>query len=166
MRCLSLAVLLGSFASTAPFLFDLPLLGGGRPAGGCCCPAPPPPCGGPAYVPPPVYEAPPPPPPPAYVPPPGYSIGIRRKRETVSGELEASSSDLLCNSPTVKNIITKAMSEDAKASREKIHRLLSDELSRHLVVVCSSEPFEFTATHDSEFCAVKNGHFTCSAFVF
>ncbi|CAI4229603.1 unnamed protein product [Auanema sp. JU1783] len=123
-----------------------------QPRQQCCCP-PPPSCGG-------GYGPPPAPPPAGYAP-------YRRKRMTQSGELEASSDDQLCNSIILRNTMKRAFVEDDEVtSRRQIHDEIKNTMSSDSVVLCTKEIFNFTATHDSEYCVIAGKMFNCFAFVF
>ncbi|CCD63576.1 Ground-like domain-containing protein [Caenorhabditis elegans] len=125
-----------SITAACPGLFGM--MGGG---GGCGCGAP---------------------------PPPSCGCGGRKKRSLPEKptfyKISASGEDLVCNTPELKKIIVENMESSAIESSKSVNAVLETRQLNRFVVVCSENPFAFTARADSAYCgAAKNGH-NCHAF--
>ncbi|KAF8376175.1 hypothetical protein PRIPAC_82604 [Pristionchus pacificus] len=85
---------------------------------------------------------------------------------TREAELEGFSEDHLCNSPTLKKILKANIVDNADQSRNLIQKALRLESKHDFVVICTPNPFGFTATRDTEYCSVSSIVHSCYVFAF
>uniref|UniRef100_A0A914V8F9 Ground-like domain-containing protein n=1 Tax=Plectus sambesii TaxID=2011161 RepID=A0A914V8F9_9BILA len=90
----------------------------------------------------------------------------RVTRDTVHDTITFTNStddDPVCNSNTLRMIITENLVEDAGESRDAIHATLKKKLNGHYAVICSPAPFHFVAD-SHHYCLEGNDKMTCYAF--
>ncbi|GMS95078.1 hypothetical protein PENTCL1PPCAC_17253 [Pristionchus entomophagus] len=85
---------------------------------------------------------------------------------TREAELEGFSEDHLCNSPTLKKILKANIVDNADQSRNLIQKALRLESRHDFVVICTPNPFGFTATRDTEYCSISSVVHSCYVFAF
>ncbi|GMT22330.1 hypothetical protein PFISCL1PPCAC_13627, partial [Pristionchus fissidentatus] len=85
---------------------------------------------------------------------------------TREAELEGFSDDHLCNSPTLKKILKANIVDNADQSRNLIQKALRVDGRHDFVVICTPNPFGFTATRDTEYCSVSSIVHSCYVFAF
>ncbi|CAI4221813.1 unnamed protein product [Auanema sp. JU1783] len=97
----------------------------------------------------------------------GCMSSCGRKKRSIEppqfNNMESKDTDILCNSPELRQLIVQNM----KDTPEESGRSLSAILEQHgepFVVVCSEHRFSYFIRHDSEFCGVRNGTHYCQAF--
>ncbi|CAJ0949598.1 unnamed protein product, partial [Mesorhabditis belari] len=125
--------------------------GGGCGGGGGGCP--PPPCA--------------PPPPPCGGGGGGCGGGCGRKKRSVDLpdflELSGTSSDSLCNSPRLRNILNQNMTADISATKTAL-AMAAEALGEKFVVVCSQGSLSFATTQETELCGANREGIFCEIF--
>ncbi|GMR47158.1 hypothetical protein PMAYCL1PPCAC_17353 [Pristionchus mayeri] len=91
------------------------------------------------------------------------ALGSKISRQA---ELEGFSEDHLCNSPALKKILKANIVDNADQSRNLIQKALRSDGHHDFVVICTPNPFGFTATRETEYCSVSSVVHSCYVFAF